>query len=237
MKTSFKIIIGMVFIILVSGVGVYYGRNALIKKTVETAGPKLLQKSVSLGKVDFQPFRGHVTLQDLHIGNPKGFSSEKELFSLGHISIDLQPETLLSDKIVINSIVIDNVSAFYEIANGTNNIAVIQKNVLGEPKKTSSSSSSVKSNDEKPVKTVVIKDLSVKDATVAAAISGIGVSLPLPAIHMKNIGEEKPSTFKEALLSVLNVFSTETLKAITGASADTVKSGMDSLGKMLKKFF
>lgn len=237
MKTFFKISAGIVCVSVIGLTGVYMGRDALIKKTVETAGPKFLQTSVTLGKVDFRPVQGHLTLQDLHIGNPKGFS-DRDLFALKSISIDLQPKTLFGNKIIINKIMIDNVSAHYEIANGTNNIAVVQKNVAGKPKPASAKSAVPAAKETgKPEKTVVIKDLTLKDAEVSAAISGISMSLPLPTIHMKDIGENKPSTFKEALASVLNVFSTETLKAIAGATSEAVKSGSDSIGKLLKKIF
>ena len=133
MKTSLKISAGVLAVAVVGLSGVYMGRNALIRKTVETVAPVYLQTSFKLGEVDFRPFQGHLTLKELHVGNPAGFS-DKDLFSLGSVTVDLQPKTLFGNKIVINKIAIDKVSASYEIANGTNNIAVIQKNVSGDPK-------------------------------------------------------------------------------------------------------
>jgi len=128
MKTFLKISVGIVIVAVIGLFGVYMGRNALIKHSVEKVAPKYLQTSVTLEEVDFQPFQGHVMLKNLRIENPKGFS-ENDLFSLGLITVDLQPKTLLSNKIIINKILIDTVAARYEIANGTNNIAVIQKNL------------------------------------------------------------------------------------------------------------
>lgn len=237
MKTFLKIFAGIVFIVIVSLFGCYLGRNKLIKTAVEKFGPKITQTTVLLGEIDFQPFKGHVALKDLHVGNPKGFS-DKELFSLGSITVDLQPKTLLSNKIVVNKIMIDNVFASYEIANGTNNIEALQKNILGEPKpEAKKASSPAKDQKAKPAKTVVIKDLTVKDAKVAASISGVGMSLPLPTIHLTGIGEKKPSTFKEVAASIMKVFSTETLNAIANATAEALKSGANSLGNLFKKLF
>ena len=133
---------------------------------------------------------------------------------------------------------IDKVSASYEIANGTNNIDALQKNILGEQKPaTKKDSEADKKEKAAPSKTVVIKDLTVKDAKVSASISGIGMTLPLPAIHLTGIGENKPSTFKQALASIMKVFSTETLNAIAKATTEALKSGANSLGSMLKKLF
>ena len=238
MKTSLKISAGVTLVVVLGMSGVYMGRNDLIKHTVEKIGPKYTQTTVLLGEVKFNPFQGHLTLKDLHIGNPKGFS-ERDLFSLGSISIDLQPKTVLSKKIIIDRIMVDNVFASYEIANGTNNIDALQKNILGNPKPAAQNAPAPAAGNEKekPAKAVVIKDLTVKDAKVSAAISGISMTLPLPTIHMTDIGEEKPSTFKEVLKSIINVFSTETLNAIANATAEALKSGANSLGKLLQKLF
>jgi len=239
MKTFLKIFAGLVFVLILALSGVYLERNKLIKMAVEKFGPKFTQTTVRLAEVDFQPFQGHLMLKELHIGNPKGFS-EKDLFSLGSITVDVQPKSLLSDKIIIKKIMIDKVSASYEIANGTNNIAALQKNILGEPKPSAQKEplpDTAKAQKDKPAKTVVIKDLTVKDAEVSASISGIGMTLPLPTIHMTDIGEKKPSTFKEALASIMKVFSTETLNAIAKATTEALKSGADSLGKFFKKLF
>ena len=238
MKTFLKISAGLFLVIILALSGVYMERNKLIKNAVEKIGPKFTQTTVLLGEIDFQPFQGHLMLKELHIGNPEGFS-DKELFSLGKITVDLQPKTMLSNKIIIDRIAIDNVFASYEIANGTNNIAALQKNIVGEPKPadTTAAPDPAKKEKGKQAKQVVIKDLTVKDAKVSASISGIGMTLPLPTIHMTDIGEEKPSTFKEVLTSVMNVFSTETLNAIATATTEAVKSGADSIGKFLKKLF
>ncbi|MBR4127209.1 MAG: AsmA family protein [Alphaproteobacteria bacterium] len=238
MKTFLKISAGLFFVVILALSGVYMGRNKLIKDAVEKIGPKFTQTTVLLGEIDFQPFQGHLMLKELHIGNPEGFSG-KDLFSLGKITVDLQPKTVFSNKIIINQITVDNVFASYEIANGTNNIAALQKNIAGEPKTadTTAAPDPAKNEKGKQAKQVVIKDLTVKDAKVSASISGIGMTLPLPTIHMTDIGEKKPSTFKEVLTSVINVFSTETLNAIATATTEAVKSGTDSIGKLLKKLF
>ena len=241
MKTSLKISAGVLVVAVVGLSGAYMGRNALIKHSVEKIGPRFTQTTVVLDKVDFRPFSGHLSLKNLHVGNPAGFS-EKDLFSLGSITVDLQPKTLFGNKIIIDRIAVDKVSASYEIANGTDNIAALQKNITGGKTDTAPAAAPAPAKasapkDEKPAKQVVIKDLTVTNAEVSASISGIGMTLPLPAIHITGIGENKPSTFKEALTTIVNVFSTETLNAVAKATTEALKSGSDSIGKLLKKLF
>ena len=243
MKKSLKISAALAGVLIIGGTGVYMSRNALIKHSVEKIGPRFTQTTVILDKVDFRPFSGHLSLQNLRIGNPKGFS-DKDLFALGSISVDLRPKSLFGKKIIIDRIAIDKVSASYEIANGTNNIAALQKNITGDKPETApaaspapAKTSSDPKKESKPAKQVVIKELTVKDAEVAASISGIGMTLPLPTIRLTGIGENKPSTFKEALTAVVNVFSTETLNAIANATTEAVKSGAGSLKQLLQKIF
>ena len=248
MKKSLKISAALAGVLIIGGTGVYMSRNALIKHSVEKIGPRFTQTTVILDKVDFRPFSGHLSLQNLRIGNPKGFS-DKDLFALGSISVDLRPKSLFGKKIIIDRIAIDKVSASYEIANGTNNIAALQKNITDDKPETApaapapakasapAKTSSDPKKESKPAKQVVIKELTVKDAEVAASISGIGMTLPLPTIRLTGIGENKPSTFKEALTAVVNVFSTETLNAIANATTEAVKSGAGSLKNLLNKLF
>ncbi len=243
MKKSLKISAAVAGVLIIGGTGVYMSRNALIKHSVEKIGPRFTQTTVILDKVDFRPFSGHLSLQNLRIGNPKGFS-DNDLFALGSISVDLRPKSLFGKKIIIDRIAIDKVSASYEIANGTNNIAALQKNITGDKPETAPAASPAPAKpssdlkkESKPAKQVVIKELTVKDAEVAASISGIGMTLPLPTIRLTGIGENKPSTFKEALTAVVNVFSTETLNAIANATTEAVKSGAGSLKKLLNKLF
>ncbi len=242
MKTFLKIFAGFVFVLILALSGVYMGRNTLIKHAVEKVGPKFTQTTVELGEVDFQPFQGYVMLKNLKIGNPKGFS-EKDLFSLGKITIDLEPETLFGKKIIINRIAVKNVFANYEMANGTNNIEMLQRNILGKPKpeakqqKSSSPSAAAKDKKKDAEKTFVITDLTVQDVKVSASVSGVRMTLPLPAIHMTDIGKKKPSTVKEIVSSLIKIFSKETLNAITTATTDALKSGADSIGKMIKNLF
>ena len=146
-------------------------------------------------------------------------------------------------KIIINRIAVKNVFANYEMANGTNNIEMLQRNILGKPKpeakqqKSSSPSAAAKDKKKDAEKTFVITDLTVQDVKVSASVSGVRMTLPLPAIHMTDIGKKKPSTVKEIVSSLIKIFSKETLNAITTATTDALKSGADSIGKMIKNLF
>ena len=130
----------------------------------------------------------------------------------------------------------------YELlTDGTSNIEVIQKNAAGEAK--ASEEKSAKKDDkksaksQKPAKTVVIKKLRLQGAEVSAVIAGIPVKLPLPPVTLTDIGENKPSTAAEVFSQIMNVFSKETLSAITQATTKALKEGASSLKDVFKKLF
>ena len=235
MKKFFKIIAGFFAALFVLIVAVYFFRNRIIIGAVKTFVPKMTGTPVSIGKVDFRPFSGFVSIHDLKIGNPKGFS-DGNVFSLGTISVSLQTGTLLKDKIIIKDILIDNVSVTYEWANGTSNIAQIQKNTSSETTAVKEQPKKVEST-QKSSKTVVIKNFVLKDAEVSADISGIKMTLPLPSIKLKDIGENKPSTPEEIFTTILEIFSKETLHAVTKATGEIVKSGAKGIGKFIENIF
>ena len=235
MKTFLKIFAGIVLVVVVGLSGCYLGRNKLIKSAVETFVPKMTQTAVSLEQVDFNPFNGYVSVKNLKIGNPQGFSAN-DMLSLGEITVSMVPKSLMTNKIVINDILIDNVSATYEMSlNGTSNIAVIQKNVSGDVKKTPAAEK--KKTDISPEKQVVIKQFTLKNAKVAADFAGAKIVLPLPDIKLTGLGENKPSTASEIFALIINVFSKETLITVTKSANEAFKSGAKSVGRFIDALF
>lgn len=240
MKKTFKIagiVFGVVFVVLAT---FYSFRNKIIVTAVETFVPQMTKTAVSLGEVNFQPFKGSVSIKDLKIANPKGFSAPN-IFTLGEISVKIKPASLISNKIIIKDILIDKVAVTYELlANGTSNIAVIQKNVTGEAKTENTKQVDKKQSTdtkEKSSKTVVIKKFQLKNSSVSAVIAGIKLSLPLPPLTLTGIGEDKPSTPADVFAKIMTIFSQETIKEVTNATTKALKDGASSLKSVLDKLF
>ena len=81
---------------------------------------------------------------------------------------------------------------------------------------------------------VVVKDLRVDNSTVNVALSagipgipnaaqGLGASVPLPDIHLQNIGENKRQTITETALQVLNAIDAEVIKASAKATKEAAQ--------------
>ena len=151
------IVFAAVIILLIAGV-VFFTLNidSIIKKGVETAGPKILKAPVTLDDVDTSLFRGKASLEGLTIGNPEGFKSEYA-FRLGKTDLDLNIKSITSEKIHIRSLVIESPEIMYEGALGkNNNLSKLQSNfesmTSGSDKKESGSEGEGDSSASRPKK-------------------------------------------------------------------------------------
>ena len=125
-----KIFIGgavLVIIVVAILVLVLGNINAIVKKGVETAGPKVLKVPVTLDKADISVFSGTGRLTGLTIGNPPGFKTDYA-FQLGNVQMDIDTGSVTSDKIHVRSIVIDAPSIIFEGAFDKSNLGQLQAN-------------------------------------------------------------------------------------------------------------
>lgn len=197
--------------------------NKAIKTGVETIGPKVTQTSVTLESVDLSIFSGAGTLKELHVGNPEGFKSET-IFSLGQIDVEVNIMSLLSDKIIINKVIIREPAISYETRLSNSNVKQLLKNIeafTGPPSEEADVPAEEATGAKKQV---VIKQVVVESATVYVGAFGVGQKVKLPRIEMTDVGEGKSMTVADAIDLVL----TEVVKAIGPAIAgagDLLKDG------------
>lgn len=221
--------------------GGYLFRNQIIAAAIETVVPKITQTAVTVGAVAFDPFDGYAEIKALTLSNPAGFDGD--MLKIADISVKLEPKTVLSDKIVIRDIFINGVSANYSVSSyGISNISILQQNIKGEQKpatavKTDVAKRAAVPNEAKPEKKIVIDSFTLTNAEVSASFAGIGTTMPLPDIHMTDIGKKENASIKEALSDILSVFSKETLTALQGSAKEALKAGTKSLNKLMKKIF
>src|SRR5215831_3547582 len=96
----------LVVLIIAAGVTVHFFLDDAIKRGVETYGPDVTKVSVKLDAVNLMLLSGSGKIKGLLIGNPEGYKSPSSI-EVGMGSLGLKPASLLSDKIVIESIVLE----------------------------------------------------------------------------------------------------------------------------------
>lgn len=215
--------------------------GTIIKIAVEEVGPKLTRSEMRLGSADISFLSGSGGLDDLYVGNPKGFTAPSAI-EVDTIKISVDKESLTSDTIIIKEIVILSPEITYEKKGKTDNfkalIANVNKAVAGE-KKASKGQSAEGQAQNGAGKSVQINSLVIRNGTVNLAggllktFGDKGVNIGLPDIHLKDIGKKKKTSPAEALALVLNEM-TRGIGSSVGDVAKTLKDTVSSVKEGLE---
>jgi hypothetical protein len=227
--------------------------NSIIKKGVETVGPKVLQAPVTLNKVDISLFSGSGQLDGLTIGNPAGFQTEYA-FRLGRIKVDLDPKSIASNTIHIRDIEINDPQIMFEGGFSKNNLEQLQKNAASYSAPAGKEGAPAAESKEAAAgsKKILIDHLAIKNGSISASMTmlkGQKLIVPLPPIEIKDIGKGQEATVSEAMQKILGaVYKAvipavqsqvanfdETLKQRGGSLQKEVEKGVGSLKGLLKK--
>lgn len=184
-----------------------------------------------------EPLKGLIQIDNLAVGNPPGFAN-KNLVKLDQFRLDLDPDTLEADTMLIEDILIDKPRIAYERQLTTDNIKALQefiKSVVENraeakeelEKPAEAEPETEKTPDKEAGQKVVINHLLVKDGLVKAKISAMpSIPMPLPDIEMNDIGKEEGGTSsKEALSEIGTTF----YDAIVGSAASATGFAGDAL--------
>ncbi|MBT0588186.1 hypothetical protein [Alteromonas oceanisediminis] len=157
------LVVLLILVALIAGGLWYIANNAggFIKEQVETQGTAYLGTSVSLANVDLNIGEGRLTLNDLDVENPQGFSNE-DAFSLESVTLDLGD--ISGEPYRVQSFSIAAPEMLYELnATGTGNLMVLKDNLMKKlpksstPPKDSSASSPLVIIDNVQVSKVRLK--------------------------------------------------------------------------------
>jgi len=227
---------GLAVILVVAVLVLYSSMGAIITKAVNSMGPEIIQAKVNLDETVIDATSGKGALHGLLVGNPKGFETESA-FKMDKIEIVLDTGSLTSDTIVINKIDIQAPEVTYELGGGGSNVAAIQENVDAYIKKTLGAS---ETKEKEPAKKeggtkMVIDHVYVKGGKVnisASLFGGKSMTVPLPDIHLKDIGKEKKGASPgEVVKAIIGALNKAILKAV--APLDLGKVG-DVAGKAVE---
>jgi len=221
-------------VILVAGVLVLYSSlGTIITTAVTTAGPEIIQAKVSLKETIIDASTGKGSLRGLLIGNPEGFETESA-FKMDNVEVTLDTDSIASDTVVIKKIDILTPEVTYELGGSGSNVSAIQNNVDAFVKKYVGAS---KSNEESAAQEsgtkMIIDHLYVKGGKVnisASFLGGNSMTVPLPDIHLKDIGKkENGATAGEVVKAIIGALNKAILKAVAPLNLDKVAEGTTDL--------
>ena len=222
----------MVLVVIVAaGVFVFLGNlNDIVRAAVEKVGSDMTQTNVSLNEVDIEITSGKGALRGFRVTNPKGFSDD-DAFKFDEVTIDVT--TVRSDPVVIKEIVIQGPAVAYEFGdNGVSNLDQLNKNVQS---KVGGGDKSAKKSGDSP--NIVIEYIYLRGGSlsVVAPLLNEKLGVPLPTIHLKDIGKDgKGATPEEIADQVMQAILKGAQDAVTNAKIDVSKLtgvAMEQVGK------
>lgn len=131
-KLIVRLFVLVVVLLILAVVAAKFYLDGAVKRAVETIGPRVTKVDVKLESVKLSLLSGSCKLQGLVVGNPEGFKTPSAI-NIGSASLALRPGSLLSDKIVIKSIVLEAPQITYEQGLNGNNLSQIRANLAGPP--------------------------------------------------------------------------------------------------------
>lgn len=233
-----KVLIGVVVVLVIIGGGIAYvflNAGDIVKQVVEEVGSEATKADVTLSSVDLSIQSGEAALNGFQLGNPQGFKTPKAM-SFGLVSVKIDTNTVTSDVIVINEVVIAKPEITYEFANNGSNFDAIQKNVDAYAKSMGAgggkSDESAKSQGEKKV---IIHNLYIRDGKVGGSALGQTIDVPLPDIHIKDIGKATNGALaSDVAKSVLGAINRSVGKAVASIGLDKLMDKAKGATKMLE---
>ena len=202
-----------------------------IKAGVETFGPEVTQTTINLDSVELSAFSGAGSIKGLVVGNPEGFNTPHAI-KLDGFSMKLQPMSVLSDKIVINEIIIDAPEFIFESGlNPTNsNISAILANIEAF---TGESEAETEVEEEVSSKNVQIDLLRITGGKFKVSnklFGGQALTIPLPDIELKDIGaDDGGNTFGETMKIVFQAINGGIISSV-GQSGRAIRDQLKNIG-------
>ncbi|MFL5359520.1 MAG: AsmA family protein [Myxococcales bacterium] len=217
MKLIRRTLFGLVGLVVLAVLGVYFSLNRIVKHEVETQGTASLRLATALDAARLSLFGGKVGLHGLGIASPNGFSAPRML-ELGAVDVAVEYKQLREQPIHVASLRLDKAKLVVEQSNGTFNF---RKAMELQPQKPPS---------KDPMK-LVIDEVRVDGAQVILrpGLPGIPseITVPIPALTMKGVGQGKGANNGAAIKDVaMQIISAMAAKA---SESDKVPAQLKAL--------
>jgi uncharacterized protein involved in outer membrane biogenesis len=228
------IVIGVVLVGTVLAVALML--DGIIKKGVETVGPKITQVSVKLDHVNLSLLSGSGEIHGLVVGNPSGYTAPMAI-SVGSASLALSPGSLLSDKVVIQHIRVKSPEITIEGSPKKNNLTKILENVQSTAG--GGGSAPEQAPESGPSKKLQVDEFVLEGAKVHYIVAGQTIEIAVPDIKLTGLGQGPegitPGELTKLALSKLTdelapLLADQAGKAV-GSATEKVTKGVTDLFK------
>ncbi|HEY0943865.1 MAG TPA: hypothetical protein VGD81_01315 [Opitutaceae bacterium] len=197
--------------------------GGIVKKGVNTVGPRITLTKVELEGARISPLSGEGTLSGLLVGNPQGWTSDRA-FYLGKVHVDVEPGSLLGDHIVVNEVIIEQPQFVYETKIVSSNIKDLLNNI---EKSTGSGQKPVAETKEGAPLKFEVKTFRLSGGQVTLGVGPAAITVPMPPVSLDNLGTKEGGITADQLAGAI---MRNVLASIVSAAADAAKKVGGTLG-------
>lgn len=230
MKKKLIVLGGILF--LVALIAVVFGfvfLGSIVKAGVEQVGPMVTKTPVKLGGASVSVFNGSGELKSFELGNPEGYKTPNAI-KAGTVSVAVSPGSIFSDKVVVKSVRVLEPEITFETGLKENNLSAILANVQSVAGSKDSAQKTTGSSKKLEVDEFVIAGGRIHLS--ATMLGGKTATIPLPEIHLSNLGQGPEGiTPAELVEKVMSKVTSETVKAVAENGAALAREGADAAKK------
>ena len=228
-KLFIRLLFVLALVVIVAIVWVHFFLDGTIKRGVETYGPKLTKVEIKLDGVNLSLLSGACKMKGFFMGNPEGFKSHSAIL-VGNTSVALKPASLLSDKIVVQSVKVEAPEITFETGLNVkeNNLSKIVANL----------EETTGAGGEKPAaqpkekggeggKKLQVDEFIISGAKLHVTVNVMGgksVTLSMPEIQLKDLGKGPDGITAPELTKVV-------LQAVEKQAAQMAAAAIAAWGK------
>ena len=224
-----KLLIGVLVFVLVIAIGsglLWSNLDRLVQSAIEKYGSAATQASVHVDSVSLSLGTGEGSLNDLTVGNPKGFDTPYAL-NMNNIAVKIDTASLSGDgPIMIDDITIKNPKVYYEIsARNKNNLDTLSANAAAYTgdKESAARTANAGTETKGEGRKIIIKNLLIEGGEISIShylLKDQAMSTKLPQIHLTNLGQKnKGITPAEVADQVMKALTRATSRAAAGTIA------------------
>jgi hypothetical protein len=225
-------------VLLIAG-GAWYilsGAGDFIRAQIEQQGSHYLETTVSVFKVDLALTDGRITISDIDIKNPQGFSNQ-DAFSVDAITLDLGE--VINEPYVIQTISINSPEILYEVdKDGKGNLIALKNNLAANlPKTKNEPASEDATNPLVIVENVTVSKVRLKFNFEKLSTGDLNIEtkvyeVTLPTFNAGPIGQPNGMPADQVGVAVVNAMLDNVIAA---AKSEAKKRLADEAKKKVKE--
>lgn len=221
------ILVGVLAVVIA---GAFLG--SIVRKGVETAGPRIVKVPVRLDAASLALFSGSGELRGFLVGNPDGFKSASA-FQVKAVNVAVEPRSVLSHKVVVRSVRVEAPEITFEGGLQGNNLSKLLDNIRG----TNNASTGTSAPAESGGRVFQLDDLVLTGGQIhliLPLVAGQSATVPLPEIHLAGLGQGPegitPAELSEKILQAVLDSSTKAAASQLGALGKGMSNAAQQLG-------